>query len=340
MNDILLKTLDGQLVERPPVWLMRQAGRILPQYRAVRSNMKSFKDLVKNPVKAAEVTIQPVDELGVDAAILFSDILVIPEAMGLDYNLVEKKGPMFPTTIQSWDDIAALIDGEEAALKLEYVYNAITETKDQLNDRVPLIGFTGAPWTLFCYMLEGEGSKTFSKARRFLYQHPEWSHKLLQKISATVAEYLKIQIEKGVDCVQIFDSWAGCLGTQQYHEFGLKYIRWILEQLPENTRTIVFSKGAHASMEELLDLPCKALGFDWQIEAEYIASQVNGQKVVQGNLDPCVLYADNEEIVRSTQRLLSVFKGGHIVNLGHGVYPDTPLSGVKKFVDEVKSFRY
>ncbi|WP_236979241.1 uroporphyrinogen decarboxylase [Membranihabitans maritimus] len=339
MNTLLLDVLDGKQVERPPIWLMRQAGRILPQYRKVRAGMGSFVDLVKNPEKAAEVTIQPVDELGVDAAILFSDILVIPECMGLEYHLVKNKGPVFPKTINDPGDIDQLIHGEIATKNLGYVYNTIGEIKNRL-DRVPLIGFSGAPWTLFCYMLEGEGSKTFSKARRFLYQHPEASHKLMDKLAVSVAEYLKSQLENGVDCVQIFDSWAGMLGQDLYKEFGIKYIEQILSTLPTGTRTIVFSKGASSSFGELLNLDCKALGFDWSYRPSEINSVVKGRKVVQGNLDPCVLYGDEKTIKEKTLQLLTSFDEKHIVNLGHGVYPDTPLDGVKTFVNTVKSYRY
>lgn len=340
MNRLLLDVLDGQQTDRPPVWLMRQAGRILPQYRAVRAGMGSFIDLVKNPDKAAEVTIQPVDELGVDAAILFSDILVIPEAMGLEYRMVKDTGPVFPVIIETEADIHRLNFGGEAAGKIGYVYETILEIRKRLQNRVPLIGFCGAPWTIFCYMLEGQGSKTFSKARRFLYQHPEESHRLLEKIAETSAVYLARQIEAGVDVVQIFDSWAGVLGHELYREYGIRYIRKILESLPAGSRSIVFSKGAYSSLEELIDLPCTALGFDWMLTADEINTQVRGRKVIQGNLDPCVLYGDEKTIREETLKVMTAFDGGHILNLGHGVYPDTPLEGVRHFIDTAKSFRY
>nr|HPK10920.1 uroporphyrinogen decarboxylase family protein [Saprospiraceae bacterium] len=208
-NDLLLRTVKGEKVERPPVWLMRQAGRILPQYRAVRNSLNGFIALVKNPELVAEVTIQPVDELGVDAAILFSDILVIPEAMGLPYELVEKKGPYFPKVIQSKSDIEALTT--EVNPQLDYVFGGIDKTLEKLEGRVPLIGFSGAPFTLFCYMIEGSGSKTFSKAKRFLYQEPELSHQLLQKITTAIIQYTNEKVNRGVHLIQIFDSWAGVL---------------------------------------------------------------------------------------------------------------------------------
>lgn len=340
MNRLLLDVLDGHQTPRPPVWLMRQAGRILPQYRALRSQMKSFKDLVQNPVKAAEVTIQPVDELDVDAAILFSDILVVPEAMGLDYHMVKNVGPVFPKVIQHPDEVDNLLDGEDASQNIDYVYETIVEIKKRLNNRVPLIGFCGAPWTVFCYMLEGQGSKTFSQARRFLYQHPEAAHRLLEKIADTSAAYLNAQIKTGVDVVQIFDSWAGILGHDSYQEFGLRYIRRILNLLPAETRTIVFAKGAYSSVEDLVELPCTALGFDWMYQARELESMIGDRKIVQGNLDPCVLYGSPELIRSQTREVVSAFRKGHILNLGHGVYPDTPLEGVRLFVDSAKSFRY
>ncbi|MFM2395036.1 MAG: uroporphyrinogen decarboxylase, partial [Bacteroidota bacterium] len=208
-NDILMKVLKGEEVDRPPIWLMRQAGRILPQYRKVRESLPGFIDLVKNPELVAVVTAQPVDELDTDAAILFSDILVIPEAMGLPYEMVESKGPFFPRTIESKSDIENLQYGEDAAANLQYVYKGIDHTKDLLGNKVPLIGFSGAPFTLFCYMVEGKGSKTFSKAKKMLYTQPELSHLLLSKITDTIIAYLLMKVKHGVDAVQIFDSWAG-----------------------------------------------------------------------------------------------------------------------------------
>lgn len=340
MNRLLLDVLDGRKTERPPVWLMRQAGRILPQYRAVRANMRDFKELVKTPEKAAEVTIQPVDELGVDAAIMFSDILVIPEAMGLDYELVKNTGPVFTKVVDKPEDISALITGEQAAEKIDYVYETIHEIKNRLKDRVPLIGFCGAPWTLFCYMLEGHGSKTFSKARRFLYQFPDESKELLDKIASASSAYLRKQLEAGVDVVQIFDSWAGVLGKAKYQEFGLSYIEKILKELPDDARTIVFAKGAYSSLDDLGTLPATALGFDWMRTAEELNQKVREDIVIQGNLDPCVLYGTGHTIEVETQKILNAFSGRHIMNLGHGVYPDTPLEGVRHFVETVKSFRY
>jgi len=226
-NDLILKAAKGENVERTPVWLMRQAGRILPEYRKIRNSLSGFKELVETPHLAAEVTIQPVDILQVDAAIIFSDILVIPESMGLEYEMIEKKGPFFPKTISNRNDINAL-NVSNVEDQLSYVFEAIKITKHELSGRVPLIGFAGAPWTILAYMVEGQGSKTFSKAKSFLYREPELAHLLLNKITEITIKYLKLQIKAGADLVQIFDSWAGILSPEYYEEFGFKYLEIIL----------------------------------------------------------------------------------------------------------------
>lgn len=338
-NDLFLRVARGAEVERPPVWLMRQAGRILPEYRALRARFPDFKAFVKTPEAAAEATVQPVDALGVDAAIVFSDILVVPEAMGLDYEMVESKGPRFPQTIENEQNIQSLLSGPDAATKLTYVYEALQHSKRAIGGRVPLIGFAGAPWTIFAYMLEGSGSKTFSKARRFLYAEPVQSHALLQKITDTTIAYLRGQVTAGADLVQLFDSWAGELTPEQYRQFALPYLRQICEALPEVPKTI-FAKGAWFVLPEIAQLPCEVIGLDWNIEPAFAKQQTQNAKVLQGNLDPCTLYAPAAMIQSQTLDMIGAFGGRHIVNLGHGVYPDTPLDGVKVFVDTVKSFRY
>jgi uroporphyrinogen decarboxylase len=338
-NDLLLRTAKGEKVERPPVWLMRQAGRILPQYRSLRAKLSGFKELVETPHLAAEVTIQPVDELGVDAAIIFSDILVIPEAMGLPYELIEKVGPRFPKTINSKRDIEQLSEGETAASELSYVYEALQITKRELNGRVPLIGFCGAPWTILSYMIEGGGSKTFSKARRFLYQEPTLAHQLLAKITSTSIAYLKLKIANGADLIQIFDSWAGILTPEQYNIFALPYIKKICDEITEVPKT-VFAKGAWFSLEDIGHLNCDVIGLDWNIKPEFARSILGKNRVVQGNLDPCLLYSNPNEIEQKTKSLIHSIGNKHIVNLGHGVYPDTPLENVKVFVNTVKSSLY
>ncbi len=338
-NDLLLRTLKGEEVERPPVWLMRQAGRILPQYRELRGKLSGFIELVQTPDLAAEVTIQPVDELGVDAAIIFSDILVIPEAMGLHYELIEKVGPRFPTTIKTAQQIEELIEGADAASHLSYVYDAVSATKKGLNDRVPLIGFAGAPWTLFAYMIEGGGSKTFSQAKKFLYQNPKLSHQLLSKITTSVIEYLKLKINAGVNVVQLFDSWADLLTPELYSEFCIPYLKRIGDEVT-GVPKILFAKGAWFALAQFQDLNYEGIGLDWKTSPKVAREHVGENKIFQGNLDPCMLYADAARIEHAAKNMVAEFGSSHIVNLGHGVYPDTPLENVKTFVNTIKSQSY
>jgi uroporphyrinogen decarboxylase len=335
-NDLLLRTALGQKTERTPVWLMRQAGRVLPEYRKVRATIKDFKTLVKSPEFATEVTIQPVDILGVDAAIIFSDILVIPEAMGLNYEMEESKGPVFPKRIESPADLDLLhISGAD---ELQYVLDAIKLTKQALNGRVPLIGFAGAPWTIFSYMIEGRGSKTFSAAKKVLYSQPEFAHKLLSMITQSTIHYLKAQVKAGADIIQLFDSWAGVLSPDQYEEFSLKYISQICNAITEVPKT-VFAKGAFFARTNLNTINCNVVGLDWNMGIEE-SRQLIPNKVLQGNLDPCALYGSLEDVKRETKKMLTAFGGTkHIANLGHGLYPDTEVDKVKCFIDTVKEFR-
>lgn len=337
-NDLILRTIKGEQTDRYPVWLMRQAGRILPEYRAVRASLSGFKELVETPERAAEVTIQPVDILGVDAAIIFSDILVIPEAMGLPYQMIEKKGPWFENTIKSSEDLKTISDQIDVEDRLGYVSEAIKITKKELNGRVPLIGFCGAPWTIFCYMTEGEGSKTFSKAKKQLYANPAMTHQLLDMITNVTIKYLKMQIKAGADIVQIFDSWSGVLGPAEYSEFGMKYVSRICEAINEVPVT-VFAKGAYYAREELAKLDCQTIGIDWNMDIAESRKIIGADKTLQGNLDPCALYSDFKTIEMKTKNLLNSFGNQrHIANLGHGVYPDTDPEKVKCFIETVKGF--
>jgi len=359
-NDLLIRAARGEKTERTPVWLMRQAGRILPEYREVRSRIGGFKELVTTPELAAEVTIQPVDILGVDAAIIFSDILVIPEAMGLPYQMLESKGPWFEKTVTSEKDIDALriADGSE----LQYVTDAIRLVKNELNARVPLIGFAGAPWTILSYMLEGRGSKTFSKAKKFLYTEPKLAHKLLDKITQSTIHYLKAQVHAGADLIQLFDSWAGILSPEQYREFSLKYIAKICDALntvpavPEgagyhagdaevhehpSTPVIVFAKGAFFARAEMSKLSCRVIGLDWNMDIAESRKLIGPEKTLQGQMDPCLLYADFSTIRKETEKMLETFgPQRHIANLGHGLYPDIHPDHVRCFVDTVKNYRF
>ncbi|MFD2200316.1 uroporphyrinogen decarboxylase [Shivajiella indica] len=336
-NDLLIRAAKGQEVERTPVWLMRQAGRILPEYRAVRDSVSGFIELAQTPELAAEVTIQPVDILDVDAAIIFSDILVIPEAMGLPYEMVEKRGPWFPETVKSEADLKKLriADGKD---DLSYVIEAIKITKKALNGRVPLIGFAGAPWTIFAYMIEGSGSKTFSKARAMLYTQPDFSHQLLQLITKSTINYLKAQVEAGVNLIQVFDSWAGILPPDHYREYSLRYISQICDAIHEVPKT-VFAKGAFFARTEMAALNCETIGLDWNMDIKESRQLIGPHKTLQGNLDPAALYGNAKEVEKATKLMMDQFKGSrHIANLGHGVYPDIDPEMVKVFIQTVKNY--
>jgi len=338
-NDLILRAAKGEKTERVPVWLMRQAGRILPEYRAVRAKAKNFIEFVKNPEMAAEVTVQPVDILGVDAAIIFSDILVIPEAMGLPYQMIEAKGPHFENTIRSQKDVDALrvTDGGN----LQYVYDAIRLSKKQLDNRVPLIGFCGAPWTLLAYMVEGGGSKTFSKAKKFLYTQPKLAHQTLEKITQSSINYLKAQVEAGANLVQIFDSWAGVLSPDMHNEFSLRYMSAICDELSKKVPVTIFAKDAHFALPQIKNTTCSVVGLDWSMNPAEARKILGEGKTLQGNADPCLLYADHEVIQKETQKMLNAF-GPHryIANLGHGLYPDTEKEKVKYFIDCVKQHTF
>jgi uroporphyrinogen decarboxylase len=337
-NDLLLRAARGEKTERTPVWLMRQAGRILPEYRAVRSSLSGFKELVETPERAAEVTIQPVDILDVDAAIIFSDILVIPEAMGLPYEMVEKKGPIFRNTIASKADFDKIKVSDPA--ELSYVYDAINLTVKELDGRVPLIGFAGAPFTIFCYMVEGSGSKTFSKARAMLYSEPELANKLMQMITDSTIAYLKGQVDAGANLLQIFDSWASVLSPERYKSFALPYMKQITDALNGLVPITLFAKGANFSISDLAKLQCNTIGLDWNVPIEFAKAKSHG-KTLQGNLDPAVLYSSGKDIVKHTSTMMAAFGSHpHIANLGHGVYPDMKPEAVRTFINTVKEYRH
>lgn len=335
-NDLLLRAAKGEQVERVPVWTMRQAGRILAEYREVRAKAGSFIALATTPELAAEVTIQPVDILGVDAAIIFSDILVVPEAMGLPYEMLEARGPVFPKTVQSKKDIEA-VKISDAETDLGYVLQAIDIVKKELAGRVPLIGFAGAPFTIFCYMVEGKGSKTFSIAKKMLYSEPKLAHQLLDKITESTIDYLKAQVRHGADLLQIFDSWAGILSPEQYREFSLPYISRICDAI-EETPVTVFAKGAFFVRKEMNKLSCQVVGLDWNMDIKE-SRKLLPSKTLQGNLDPCVLYGSFKNIEKNTKKMLKAFgTQKYIANLGHGVYPDTDPEKVKCFIETVKAY--
>lgn len=336
-NDLFLRACKGKSVERTPIWIMRQAGRYLPEYRAVREKA-DFITMVKTPELAAEVTIQPVDIIGVDAAILFSDILVIPDAMGMQLEMHEGKGPVFPNPIRTKDDVNKLkiIDPVK---DLKYVLDAVELTKKELDNRVPLIGFAGSPWTLMTYMVEGKGSKNFSFVKQMIYNEPELAHQLLDKLADAVADYLSAKIEAGVNAVQIFDTWGGILAQNEFEEFSLQYITKVIDNIKrKNEPVIVFAKGVHFKLNRLAKSGADVLGLDWTMDLGKVRKKTNDKVALQGNLDPCVLYADEDKIKEEVIKVLDSFGegSGHIFNLGHGILPDIDPEKVKALIRFVK----
>jgi uroporphyrinogen decarboxylase len=335
-DSLFIKACKRQETERTPVWIMRQAGRYLPEYRAIRQKY-DFLTMCKTPELAAEVTVQPIDIIKTDAAILFSDILVIPEAMGMHLEIVESKGPVFDQPVRDLQAIENLRT-EGVVERLNYVLEAIKVTKEKLAGRVPLIGFSGSPWTLATYMVEGKGSKSFDVVKTFIYQNPSAAHRLLQLLADAVVEYLNAKIAAGCDAVQIFDTWAGILSPSDFEEFSLKYIRYICDNLKTaGAPVIVFAKGVN-SYAPLAALKCDSLGVDWTKEIGAVRAEINGSKALQGNMDPTVLFAPKEKIREETERVLHSYgKGaGHVFNLGHGILPKTPVENTQYFVECIK----
>lgn len=336
-NDLLLKALQGTPVPRPPVWMMRQAGRFLPDYIKLRDKY-SFFERCQTPELATEITVMPVDQVGVDAAIIFSDILVVPQAMGMEVQLVEKLGPLLPQPIKTAADLNR-IEIPDVKERLHYVMDALRLTKQTLAGRVPLIGFAGAPWTLLCYMVQGKGSKTFDEAKAFCYQQPAVAHELLNRITETTILYLKAQVEAGADVVQIFDSWGGLLSPKDFEEFSLQYIRRIVAALQGVAPVIVFAKGAWFALEEMAATGAQGLGLDWCIKPE-LARQFAGPGVtLQGNYDPASLMRPIPEITKSVHEMIRAFgPQRYIANLGHGILPNIPVDHAKAFIEAVKSY--
>jgi len=337
-NDLFLRAVKGEPVSRPPVWMMRQAGRYLPEYQVLRAKYDFF-TRVQTPELAAEITIQPIDRLAVDAAILFSDILVIPQAMGLTVEMNEGKGPLLPDTISNMSDVLKL-EVEAAHVKLQYVYDAIKVTRERLLGRVPLIGFAGAPWTIFCYMVEGKGSKTFDKAKAFCYQDPDAAHALLQSITLATAAYLKAQVKAGVNAIQIFDSWGSVWDKPDYASFSLQYLKQLVQHLNGEIPVILFAKGVWHSLPELQATGAAALGVDWANTATEARRLTGGTITLQGNYDPIKLLQPVEKIRTDVRDMIREFgKDRYIVNLGHGIVPQIPVDHAQAFVDAVKSYK-
>ena len=336
-NDLLLRALRQEKVERPPVWMMRQAGRYLPDYMKLRAKYDFF-TRVQTPELAAEITLQPIQQVGVDAAIIFSDILVIPQAMGIEVLMEEGKGPLLPNVIKNQKDIDALVT-DEVEEKLSYVTKALSITKQELNGRVPLIGFAGAPWTILCYMVEGKGSKTWEKAKQFCFTQPQLAHQLLQKITNASIHYLKAQVKAGADVLQVFDSWSGSLSPADFKLFAQPYLLQIVDAVKEDAPVILFPKGSWYALKELSESNASALGIDWCISPE-MAREMTGNKItLQGNFDPAKLLLPIPEIKKTVKKMIDEFGvQKYIANLGHGITPNIPVDHARAFVDAVKEY--
>ncbi|MFK5948568.1 MAG: uroporphyrinogen decarboxylase [Methylococcales bacterium] len=343
-NDIFIKTLLKQPVDRTPVWMMRQAGRYLPEYREVRAKAGSFLDLCTNPELACEVTLQPLERFDFDAAILFSDILTIPDAMGLGLYFSEGEGPKFKNPVRTVADINKL-PIPDPALDLKYVIDAVSLIRKNLQNRVPLIGFSGSPWTLATYMVEGGSSKSFQKVKGLMYEQPKLMHQMLDKLAQSVAAYLNAQIEAGAQAVMVFDTWGGVLSTEDYNEFSLRYAKQLRALLKTNidgqeVPTLLFTKGGGLWLEDMAEAGYSALGLDWQTDISEARVRVGDKVALQGNMDPIALYAKPEQIKQKVQMILNKYGqgSGHVFNLGHGILPDVNPEHVKAMVDAVHEF--
>ncbi|MBK8958148.1 MAG: uroporphyrinogen decarboxylase [Proteobacteria bacterium] len=335
-NDRLLRVLRGEPVDCTPVWVMRQAGRYLPEYRATRAKAGDFLTLCKTPALACEVTLQPLRRYALDAAILFSDILTIPDAMGLGLSLEEGLGPRFARPLRSRADIERLAVPDPGA-ELRYVTDAVSLIKRELKGSVPLIGFAGSPWTLATYMVEGQSSREFTRIKGLVYNEPAAAHALLDKLARATSAYLRAQIEAGVDLVMLFDTWGGALSHRAYHEFSLAYMRAILADLPAGVPTVVFTKGGGPWLESIAASGCSAIGLDWTVDIGEVRRRLGDDITLQGNLDPAVMLTNPDVVASEARRIIdSMGAGGrHIFNLGHGITPEVPPEHVSVLVDTV-----
>ena len=343
-NDRFLRALTGQPVDVTPVWMMRQAGRYLPEYRATRKLAGDFMSLCQSPELACEVTLQPLRRYAMDAAILFSDILTIPDAMGLGLYFSEGEGPRFHKTVRTAADVEQL-PIPDMARDLGYVTDAVSLIRRELNGSVPLIGFSGSPWTLATYMIEGSGSKDFRHAKAFMYNQPEQMHLLLDKLAQSVTAYLNAQIAAGAQAVQIFDTWGGILTTQAYREFSLAYMKKIVAGLTRESEgrkvpVILFTKNGGLWLQDIADSGCDCVGLDWTIEIGRARSLIGSKVSLQGNMDPSILYSTPDSIRAEVRRVLASYGtgNGHVFNLGHGITPDVDPANVSAFVDAVHEY--
>ena len=340
-NDRFLRALLREPVDRTPLWMMRQAGRYLPEYREIRAEAGSFMNLCTNPELACEVTLQPLRRYAMDAAILFSDILTVPDALGLGLYFSEGEGPRFERPISTAAEINAL-DPARAASELGYVMDAVSLIRKELNGSIPLIGFAGSPWTLATYMVEGGSSKDFAKVKSLAFNEPELMHQLLSKLATSVAAYLSEQIHSGAQAVQIFDTWGGALSHNAYREFSLRYMTEIIEQLPREADgrkvpVIVFTKGGGQWLEAIADCGADAVGLDWTTDIGAARERVGDRVCLQGNMDPTLLNASPERIREEVAQILASFGegSGHVFNLGHGITPGINPDHVAAMVDAV-----
>ena len=337
-NELLLQALKGETLERPPVWMMRQAGRYLPDFMKLKEKYDFF-TRCQTPELATEITLMPIDQVGVDAAIIFCDILVVLQAMNIEVEMRDGIGPYIPQPINSKAtlDKVTLPDVEE---HLGYVFEAVRMTKSALNDRVPLIGFAGAPWTLLCYAVQGQGSKNFDRAKAFCFQEPEMAKELLQRITTTTIAYLREKVKAGADVIQLFDSWGGLLSPDDYQEFSWPYLQQIVDALSGSVPVIVFGKGCWFALQEMTKSGASALGIDWTCSARNARYLSGGQITLQGNFDPSRLLSPIPEIKTQVKQMINAFgKDRYIVNLGHGILPNIPVDHAKAFVDAVKEYQ-
>ncbi|MEL7532025.1 MAG: uroporphyrinogen decarboxylase [Bacteroidota bacterium] len=335
-QSLFMKALRQETVSRPPVWMMRQAGRYLPDYMKLKAKY-SFFERVENPELATEITVMPVDQVGVDAAIIFSDILVIPQALDFEVTMKTGQGPRLPVTIQSAEQIDQIVVGDMAD-RLHYVLDALALTRQTLAGRVPLIGFAGSPWTLFCYMVEGKGTKNFAKAKAFAFQHPEATARLLQKLSDATIQYLQAQIVAGADAVQVFDSWGGLLSPQDFQLYSFPYLKQIANAI-EDAPVILYAKGCSYALADLANTNAAALGIDWQTNPQFARSAAGANISLQGNFDPSRLLSPISEIERLAKEMIQGFgPQNYIANLGHGILPNIPVDHAKAFVNTIKSW--
>jgi len=336
-NDLFLKALRGETVSRPPVWMMRQAGRYLPEFMEIREKYDFF-TRCQTPELAAEITVQPIRRYGMDAAILFSDILVVPQAMDIPFEMKPGVGPYLSNPVRTLKQVKDT-PVPEIQETLGYVMDAIKLTKEMLNDEIPLIGFAGSPWTVFCYCVQGQGSKSFDKAKEFCFTQPEAAHLLLQKITDTTIAYLKEKVKAGVNAVQVFDSWGGMLSPEDFREFSWQYVEQIVNALHEEAPVIAFAKGCWFALEEMAKSKVSALGVDWTVSPKMARELSGGQVTLQGNMDPSRLLSPPEKIKEMVTEMIDAFgKDRYVVNLGHGILPNIPLDHAKAFIDAVKEY--